>query len=78
MQRGKLNVRNSPNMGFSGHFTYFTVEIRFGRFCLQWKFGLVLFTYGSLRLEIRFCLFYLQFPPSGNWVRSFLLTVPPP
>ena len=43
------------------------VEIRFG-----------LFTYGSACPEVRFGLFCLRFPPSGNWVWSFLLTVPPP
>ena len=38
-------------------------EIRFLSFLLRWKIGLVFFC--------------LQFPPSGNSVWSFLLTVPP-
>ena len=38
-----------------------TVEIQFGLSCLRWKIGLV---------------FYLQVPPSGNRVRSFLLIFP--
>ena len=63
-------------------------SIRFGFFCSQLKFGLVflllmvenrfgLFCYGSARLEIGLGLFGLRCPPSGNWVWSFLLTVPP-
>ena len=55
-----------------------TVEIRVGLFCLRCKLGLVFFTYGSPCPEIRFGLFCLRFAPSGNWVWSFLLTVPPP
>ena len=51
---------------------------------LTLKFGLVFFTYGwnsvwsfLLTVENRFGLFYLRFPPSGNYFWSFLLTVPP-
>ena len=52
-------------------------EIRFGLLCLWWKISEVFFTYGSPRLEIGFGLFCLRFPPPGNQVWSFLLTVPP-
>ena len=41
--------------------------------CRLWSFALVFL----LTVENRFGLFYLRFPPSGNWVGSFLLTVPP-
>ena len=51
---------------------------RVGLFYLRVCVGLVFFTYGSPPPpEIRFGLFCLRFPPSGNWVWSFLLTVPP-
>ena len=40
------------------------VEILFGLFCLRWRLGVV---------------FLLTLPPpSGNWIGSFSLTVPPP
>ena len=50
-----------------------TVEIRFGLFCLRWKFGLVFFAYGGklvwsflltvpLVQKIGFGLFCLRFP----------------
>ena len=52
--------------------------LRFGLFCLRWKLGWVFSTYGSPPLrKLGLVFFYLQVPPSGNWVWSFLLTVPP-
>ena len=42
---------------------FLMVDMRFGSFWL---------TAGN-----RFGLFYLRFPPSGNWVWSLLLTLPP-
>ena len=39
------------------------VELRFGLFCLQWRIGLIFFTYGSPCPEIGFGLFCLRFPP---------------
>ena len=57
---------------------------------LAWSFLLTVWSF-LLTVEIWFGLFYLRspplqkfghfclrFPPSGNWVWSFLLTVPPP
>ena len=53
--------------------------LRLGLFYLR----SVVVAYGNLvwslylRLKNRFGLFYLRFPPSANWIWSFLLTVPP-
>ena len=45
-----------------------------GLVSLSWlKFRLVLFAYGGNR----FSILCLRFPTSGNWIWSFVLTVPP-
>ena len=57
---------------------------RAGLFCLRlrlftygWSSLLTVIWLGLFTVENRFGLFYFRFPPSGNWVWSFLLTVPP-
>ena len=53
--------------------------LRLGLFCLR----LVFVAYGNLvwsfllTVENRFGLFYLRFPPSGNWFGLFCLRFPP-
>ena len=48
-------------------------------FTCGWSLLLTVIWFGLflLAVENRFGLFYLRFPPSENWIWSFLLTVPP-